>query len=70
MRTAKREKEKPGELEMPIKVLANLLENGGADLRKGNFAVLPLSETPYQRNYYYYYSFETWNPNYSEKGIK
>lgn len=55
---------------MPIKVLANLLENGGADLRKGNFAVLPLSETPYQRNYYYYYSFETWNPNYSEKGIK
>lgn len=38
------------ELEMPIKILPNLLENGGADLREGNLTELPLCETPYQKS--------------------
>lgn len=43
------EKEIPSELEMPIEILANFLENRGADLRKSHFSVLPFSETPYHK---------------------
>lgn len=33
-----------GELKIPVKILANLLENGGANLRKSHFSVLRFSK--------------------------
>lgn len=49
LRTRKQEMQIPSEFKMPVKILANLLKNGGADLRKSHFSVLPFSETPYHK---------------------
>lgn len=41
---------KPCVLKVPVKILADLLKNGGADLRERHLAVFRFSKTPYQKN--------------------
>lgn len=43
------EKQKPGELKIPIEVLADLLEDGGADLRESDLTVLRFGEASCRR---------------------